>query len=706
MAIDFIRSQSSTSYPIQFQLVLSIDHTTPATGKSPTVTRSKNGGSFNSASGAVSEIANGWYSLAGNATDRDTLGELALHITATGCDNLDIKGMVITSDMFAASLGLSFPTNFASMLINSSGQVQPDTVLLTGTASAGGTNTITLAGGSTTDNLYKYAIVEITGGTGAGQSRLIINYVGSTKVATVNKDWTTAPDATSIFRLIAWGTPTVVHSGIAQAGAASSITLQSIASATDNIYNGQLITLFSGTGAFQSRIITAYNGTTKVATVDRAWTTNPDSTSVYEVGSVGPGYSDVFYWNGHAVATDTVNGVPKVDLADILGTAVSTPATAGILDVNVKNIKNAATAGAAGYAGVDWAAINAPTTTVDLSGTTIKNVDNAIAHVTTVDGNVAGNVTGSVGSVLGNVGGNVLGSVNSVVSTVSATLVGILSTALSETTLGNLAAAFKKFFDIGSPVLTTASVNQTGDVYGNLFSDAGTAQSGSTTNIRLRSGAPSTNLTGQTVFIVSGTGAKQSSPISAYNTTTKDATTTWSTVPDATSVYVIIAAQGGSGGGGGSDPLVNPPSHYSPGQIGYNLDYQLSLLRAALSAASVTLLSPVVGMQIIPLITNRDYKHALGNPINFTATGLAFNLTDPGVSLKMNVEVGGTPVPITGTVTSATEGYFDIDHASTAGWLAADAPRTLFATEIIVVKGTDEVSLVKWQMPVEPGVGS
>lgn len=73
------------------------------------------------------------------------------------------------------------------------------------------------------------------------------------------------------------------QSGTAQAGAASTITLAAGASATDNLYNGQFVKINSGTGAGQARVITGYVGSTKVATVDRAWATNPDSTSVYTV---------------------------------------------------------------------------------------------------------------------------------------------------------------------------------------------------------------------------------------------------------------------------------------------------------------------------------------------------------------------------------------------------------------------------------------
>lgn len=56
--------------------------------------------------------------------------------------------------------------------------------------------------------------------------------------------------------------------GSAQAGAAGSVTLAATGtSAVNNFYVGQVISLTSGTGSGSSGIITAYNGTTKVATV-------------------------------------------------------------------------------------------------------------------------------------------------------------------------------------------------------------------------------------------------------------------------------------------------------------------------------------------------------------------------------------------------------------------------------------------------------
>ncbi len=81
--------KSSTTRVLMFLMVDSTDHVTGKTGLTPTVTLSKNGAAFGSPAGAVSEVANGWYKVAGNATDSNTEGPLALHATATGADPTD-----------------------------------------------------------------------------------------------------------------------------------------------------------------------------------------------------------------------------------------------------------------------------------------------------------------------------------------------------------------------------------------------------------------------------------------------------------------------------------------------------------------------------------------------------------------------------------------------------------------------------------------
>ena len=73
----------------------------------------------------------------------------------------------------------------------------------TGTAASGGSTSITLAGGaSAVDDFYNNAAVAIISGTGAGQARQITDYVGSTKVATVDTAWATNPDATSVYWIV------------------------------------------------------------------------------------------------------------------------------------------------------------------------------------------------------------------------------------------------------------------------------------------------------------------------------------------------------------------------------------------------------------------------------------------------------------------------------------------------------------------------
>jgi hypothetical protein len=81
--------------------------------------------------------------------------------------------------------------------------------------------------------------------------------------------------------------------GTAQAGAAGSITLASGSSATTNIYVGMVITITGGTGQGQSGVITAYNGSTKVATVQKTTATfTPNSTSAYSIAA-NVGYKPV-----------------------------------------------------------------------------------------------------------------------------------------------------------------------------------------------------------------------------------------------------------------------------------------------------------------------------------------------------------------------------------------------------------------------------
>lgn len=76
-------------------------------------------------------------------------------------------------------------------------------VVTFGTAqSATGTTIVLAASTSFADDLINGATVVITGGTGAGQSRVITDWVSSTDTATV-ATWTTNPDSTSVYEVYA-----------------------------------------------------------------------------------------------------------------------------------------------------------------------------------------------------------------------------------------------------------------------------------------------------------------------------------------------------------------------------------------------------------------------------------------------------------------------------------------------------------------------
>ncbi len=77
-----------------------------------------------------------------------------------------------------------------------------------------------------------------------------------------------------------------IHTGTAQAGASTTITLASGASAVDDYYNGTYVNITNNTptnALGQCRRITDYTGSSRVATVEAAWGTNPSSSSTYEV---------------------------------------------------------------------------------------------------------------------------------------------------------------------------------------------------------------------------------------------------------------------------------------------------------------------------------------------------------------------------------------------------------------------------------------
>jgi hypothetical protein len=153
-----------------------------------------------------------------------------------------------------------------------------------GTAQAGNATCITLAAtASAIDGTYNRNLLVLTDNTGAGQTRTIIDYDGSTKIAIIDREWRTNPDATTVYQIVADDTPLVVDQGVAQAGSTSStIKLRAYASSINDTYLCNIVIIVAGTGRGQARLVGAYDGTSKVVTLcGDNWVTTPDDTSVY-----------------------------------------------------------------------------------------------------------------------------------------------------------------------------------------------------------------------------------------------------------------------------------------------------------------------------------------------------------------------------------------------------------------------------------------
>lgn len=86
---------------------------------------------------------------------------------------------------------------------NTAGASVASHVLRNNVAAGGGSSTITLdSGASSVDDFYNDSYIVIIGGTGAGQTKRIADYTGSTRLATLGSAWITQPNTTSVYVII------------------------------------------------------------------------------------------------------------------------------------------------------------------------------------------------------------------------------------------------------------------------------------------------------------------------------------------------------------------------------------------------------------------------------------------------------------------------------------------------------------------------
>jgi len=122
-----------------------------------------------------------------------------------------------------------------------------------------------------------------TGGVNFTVDNITGNLLGS--VASVSAGVTIASGGVGADSFATGSGWKAIRSGVnCQSGSTSTTAvLDTSASATDDIYNGNVLRITSGTGAGQSRLITDYVGSSKTATVTPAWITTPTSGSEFAI---------------------------------------------------------------------------------------------------------------------------------------------------------------------------------------------------------------------------------------------------------------------------------------------------------------------------------------------------------------------------------------------------------------------------------------
>lgn len=242
------------------------------------------GASANKNSGGGTHRVNGVYTITLDATDTATVGDLFISVVMSGALPVFHRCYV----MEEAAYDILYGAGAAGVV--------PTVTTLTGHTAQTGDSYARLgtpAGASVSADIaaIKSDSAAILTDTADMQPKLgtpsadISADIAAVKAETASILTDTAEIGTAGAGLTDLGGRTL-DSGTAQAGASTTITLQSGAVATDDYYNGSTVVITGGTGVGQAQVITDYVGSTKVATVS-GWATAPDATSTYQVLPLG-----------------------------------------------------------------------------------------------------------------------------------------------------------------------------------------------------------------------------------------------------------------------------------------------------------------------------------------------------------------------------------------------------------------------------------
>jgi len=126
--------------------------------------------------------------------------------------SLDLGGLDVWSDglpiipPIATNINASDVWNVAVASASNPGSVgemlKSNSVKIGNVVSATANSIVIDSGASTIDNYYNENYILILAGTGTGQTRRIVSYNGTTKSISINRNWSTTPDATSRYNIV------------------------------------------------------------------------------------------------------------------------------------------------------------------------------------------------------------------------------------------------------------------------------------------------------------------------------------------------------------------------------------------------------------------------------------------------------------------------------------------------------------------------
>ena len=242
-----------------------------------------------------------------------TVTAAAAELASTGIYTISSTAAEMTGDEVALRITQASMRDFFKLF-----EFEPalDSGVVTGVASS----TLTLrTGASATNNYYNGATLEIARGPGAGQTRSIIAYVGSSKIATIDRAWVTNPDTSSVYQITAAIAPKLtadirvaadieaissdttaadnleaLHEGLVLgtisdlSPSTTAFTGDSALNATNDYYNKALLTFRAGPNSGITRKITAYVGSSKTFTLERALPATPTNGDAFHIISDSP----------------------------------------------------------------------------------------------------------------------------------------------------------------------------------------------------------------------------------------------------------------------------------------------------------------------------------------------------------------------------------------------------------------------------------